>query len=247
MTAASDKGFTIIEVVLFLAITGILFAALMAGVGTNIARQNYVEGVRSFKALLQDQFAEAMNARQEDGNPAACDAATGRVETGGAARAERRGSSGCVILGRIVEVTNNGAAVRVASVTGLDTALASAGLGDIAALNAAEPAIADINGQTIDLDGGITLRAPVSGGASRYSTAAVLFVRSPVSGSMRTFVADSVPTALKDMITQGNQRELTNCFDGAVAVPTQVVRIDARVAGADAFNTGDAPTGTCAS
>lgn len=245
MKSGFEGGFTIIEVMLFLAITGILFAGLMVGVGSNIARQNYSDSVRSYKALLQDQYSEATNIRQdEDGGTGECTAGT--VPTGNTpSRTTIRGASDCIILGRIIEVINNGTGVMVSSVTGSDIVNPGTSEGDIAALVGSEPKRSSIGKQTIQLDAGIALKTALNTGPSSYSKATVLILRSPVSGLMKIFVADNAPGSLKDMITIDNQKLLQNCVTGAVGSSTQVMTINPRIAGADSFVTGDAPAGVC--
>ena len=51
------QGFTIIEVLLFLAISGMLLAGLLIGIGDNIARQRYNEAVEDLADVLRSQYA----------------------------------------------------------------------------------------------------------------------------------------------------------------------------------------------
>lgn len=55
------KGFTLIEVALFLAITGALFVGIIAGVQNSIFQQRYNDSVQSFVEFLKTAYSETMN------------------------------------------------------------------------------------------------------------------------------------------------------------------------------------------
>ncbi|MCL2038717.1 prepilin-type N-terminal cleavage/methylation domain-containing protein [Candidatus Saccharibacteria bacterium] len=78
----THKGFTIIEVLMFLAITGLLLTGMLVGTGANLARERYNDGVRTVEEFLAQQFMLVQNPeRDTDGtNNRACIA---RTNTGG--------------------------------------------------------------------------------------------------------------------------------------------------------------------
>lgn len=87
-----EKGFTIIEVVLFLAISGLMLAGLLAVVGAGINNQRYTEAVDSFQDFLLTQYSAADNvANFSDESGVGCPGEAGP-----------RGSSSCSIIGRLV-------------------------------------------------------------------------------------------------------------------------------------------------
>lgn len=97
-----QRGFTIIEVVLFLALSGGLVAVLLAGTSLAIQRQQYRDAVQSFAGFLRDEYAQVIsveNLRQTD--------ATCPIK--GAVSAAR-GQSNCVIVGRYITTGGNVAA-----------------------------------------------------------------------------------------------------------------------------------------
>lgn len=53
---AFRKGFTIIEVMLFLALSGLLLVGILGGLGDNIARQRYNDAVQDVVNILRDQY-----------------------------------------------------------------------------------------------------------------------------------------------------------------------------------------------
>lgn len=66
--SSSRSGFTVIEVMLFLAISGLMFAGLLAGAGSSIARQRYKDSVQDFTEFIRGVYSSALaveNFRQE--------------------------------------------------------------------------------------------------------------------------------------------------------------------------------------
>ncbi len=239
-----ERGFTIIEVVLFLAIAGSLFALLMVGISTGIAQQRYSESVRSYKALLQDQYLAAVNIRNQKTDTDKCDPLTGRTD--GTARNDW-GASACVILGRVIQVVpgRNGETVEVSSVVGIDPGSQSASGGDLAALRAYKPVMATFDKQSIDLDWGARLTT-ASGASSQAATTTVLILRSPVSGLMRVFTEASKPADLLDMITDTSaSRKLSNCIVGDTSLPKQMVTIDPSIASVDGITVDGGTNADC--
>lgn len=57
----SKKGFTLIEVSIFLAITGLLLVGVLGGTYSNIAHQRYNDSVRSFAEYFRQVYAEVIS------------------------------------------------------------------------------------------------------------------------------------------------------------------------------------------
>ena len=53
MDIVKSKGFTIIEVMLFLAVTGALAVAILVGSGVAIGQQRYKDSVNSLQSFIQ--------------------------------------------------------------------------------------------------------------------------------------------------------------------------------------------------
>lgn len=95
-----QTGFTIIEVILFLAISGALTVLIFIGAGTAIQRQQYKESVQSFAGFLRTQYSKVINV-ENNRTPGTCPI------SGGDTSPNNRGQSNCVIVGRyITSVTN---------------------------------------------------------------------------------------------------------------------------------------------
>ena len=56
MSARTETGFTLVEAMLFLAITGLLTVGILVGSGVAISQQRYRDSVNSLKSFIQDQY-----------------------------------------------------------------------------------------------------------------------------------------------------------------------------------------------
>lgn len=94
MVVYSRRGFTIIEVMLFLAVTGLMIAGILAGVGNNVRNQNYREGVNELRSFIQGQFDRVYNLTS-DRQGRTQDPCSSGVPTA-------RGMSSCLYVGRML-------------------------------------------------------------------------------------------------------------------------------------------------
>lgn len=94
-----QQGFTIIEVILFLAISGSLAALLLVGMGTAIQQQQYRESVQSFASFLRSQYSRVINVENSRPDSAVCPIPG--VESGSSI-----GQSECVVIGRYIRSDN---------------------------------------------------------------------------------------------------------------------------------------------
>lgn len=241
MTNETSRGFTIIEVMLFLAITAGIFAALMVGVNTAVTQQRYLDSVRSYKALIQNQYAEVLTTRNADTEDWKCSSDNdGSVtDTEGRRTADdTRGASQCVIMGRSIRITNDGKSVVISSVTGYDPMTASlADSDDVTAISLYKPKVAAFDQETLDIDWGAHLIRPTADSSTPASTAAILILRSPSSGAVRVFASED-KTDAADIISSAGLSSTTQvkmCVEGdSGLLPKQMVLIDPRIGGADA-------------
>ena len=114
-TSKSRRGFTIIEVVLFLAITGLMMAGILTAVGAGVNGKRYSEAVDSFHDFLISQYDKTNNvANSHEGN------VTCRGD------ALPVGTSVCSVIGRLVTSSDGQSIVSTplyasADVTSLDS------------------------------------------------------------------------------------------------------------------------------
>jgi len=248
MVAKTESGFTVVEVVLFLAITGMLFAALMVGVGGAVTQQRYLDSVRSFKSSVQNEFSQVVNTdNQLTGREGGC-TATG--ETSGAPDSpderDTRGASNCVMLGKAITI--DGTRVTTAPVTALDkTSNDISGMSELEAFQAYAPRLSGSGSKVNEVEWGSRL---VGVSTASSLKARVLILRSPISGTVRVFTtiytSPTIPstTALRSLITEASAvTELSACVDGdSGTMPKQMVKINPRIGGPDAVTIdADAP------
>ncbi len=170
---SSDKaGFTIIETMLFLGITGLLVMGILVGAGTSINIQRYRDSVVSLQSVLQKQFSEVSNVSNESDGSLACGGSTAP-----------RGQSDCVILGRYI-TTSNSRKLSIRSVIGNDYILGSL-TNDIQALQNYNVQISPVGGEEYEIEWGASLTRQGAGGDGAFS---ILILRSPLSGIVRTFI-----------------------------------------------------------
>lgn len=228
---AASSGFTIIETVLFLAVTGALIAGIIFATSSSIGTQRYRDATESFKALLQQQYADVTNVQNPRDTAWSCnDQAT--VTTGDVLA----GQSDCVMVGKYMIIDNTDVStyrVVASKITG-----APDDGNDITVLRTAYRLNLDKSDvQQQKLEWGARIAWARAGDPDDVKTPitprsiALLFVRSPVSGQTYTFSTNTVPTTaqlegatsaqafLRDMIQSGavvpGQQGRTICLDPA--------------------------------
>lgn len=230
MNNQKQWGFTIIELMLFLGITGALFAALMIGVNVNINQQHYRESVASYKTLLESQYSEVMNPRsyRKENDNWTCSAANG-IEN--ATDPQTLGTSDCVILGRYVQIEDGGTRIETGDVVGVESAGSASAVGDLAALQSYSPRRSQVNVSKHEVEWQSMLRTYDTGAtATSY-----MILRAPTSGLMRVFGNNgALPSDLTSMITNEaatSKIEMCVIGDGNIGLPTQSVTVNASIAG----------------
>lgn len=91
------RGFTLIEVVLFLGVTGVVMSVLLVGVGAGLNRQKYSDASNSLMSYMQNQYNLVNNVNNS--RPATDICSAGSISTGGTAGVSA-GRSDCTIVGR---------------------------------------------------------------------------------------------------------------------------------------------------
>jgi type II secretory pathway pseudopilin PulG len=182
MANQAVRGFTIIELMLFLAVTGMLTIGVLMGSGTAIAQQRYKDSVNTLKGFIQEQYNVTTNVVNGNKKNPTCSRSGGSLALDNNAP-QNRGTSDCLLLGRymLIEPTK----ITVYDVVGRSS-IDDSGEDDIAALQN-YTLRASTTSEVKEIDWGATLVNPGTGTAL---TTSVMIIRSPLSGSVLTFVRD---------------------------------------------------------
>ncbi len=232
-SSINKNGFTIIETMLFLGISGMLIVGILIGTGTSINVQRYHDSVTSFRSFLQQQYSDVSNIRNESTiNPC----------YGDGTQNNPRGQSDCVVLGRYITTTDS-KAFSVKSVIGYIPASSASPKDDIEALIEyriiISPSTSD--SASYDLEWGSSI-AKLNGDPMLFS---MLILRSPVSGITRTFIDNNLSVSesnIGDLLTSSQSslsQTITACIDsnGLFNGAKMAVRVNANTTRANGVET----------
>jgi type II secretory pathway pseudopilin PulG len=206
MKTKDKAGFTIIETMLFLGITGLLVAGMLIGTGSSVNIQRYHDSVTSLQSFFEQQFSNVNNVDNDRSNNWTCDSnATVTEQTSGGTY---KGQSDCVILGRFIRTTDDGNKLSVKDVIGYIPATLVSASNDIEALQQYKIKVSPVSDDTYLLGWGALLvkPQPYSNDAAQFS---ILILRSPSSGVIRTFINSSQAISDYNVATLINQSALT--------------------------------------
>lgn len=235
MSTSRNTGFTIIETMLFLGISGLLVVALLVGTGASINTQRYRDSVNTFMSFLQQQYTEVNNVSNERGGDWSCGSDGAKAKQGDGLVVPR-GQSDCFIAGKLITVNKDGV-ITTLPVTGLQTGTAEGS--DISKLLSNYLfGLSTVGEQKTSLEWDAKLSWPVEGAGDNSKAAGtpraiwILIVRSPDSGSTYTFTYDpSVDgdTPIENMTSDfiktqiikpdSSQMSRTICVDSASGIP----------------------------
>lgn len=178
MKPLDKTGFTIVETMLFLGISGLLAVGVLVGTGSSINMQRYRDSVTSLQSFLQQQYSEVANVSND-------------VMENTCGGGIHRGQSDCVILGKYI-TTFAGNTFDVKNVLG--TTCPTIASDDLAALQNCTITISAVNLKKYDLEWNSSAKKP-SGDNLALS---ILVLRSPTSGIIRTFISSNNTTVISD-------------------------------------------------
>lgn len=230
MKHQAQGGFTIIEVMLFLAVTGMLTVGVLVGSSATLGQQRYRDSVNSLKGFIQEQYSQVNNVVNSNANNPTC-SKTGNKLKLSTGDDQARGTSECVVMGRflLVEPTRT----TSYNVIGRHNSTEE-GESDTEALQ--RYVYTTASPETKDISWGAMIVKPKT---TVGMTAGILMLRSPLSGSIVTYVEDIPNIKNVDldeynfdhaMIDDANMAQMNLCVDsqGSAGVGRRMaVRINA--------------------
>ena len=215
MKPVKINGFTIVETMLFLAITGLLVMGVLVGTGTSINIQRYRDSVTSLQSFLQLQYSNVANVSNDT-----------TTKTCGEADSSSRGQSECFILGKYITI--NGTTIQTNDVYGTNNTNLTDTQDDLSALKNSLIKISTFSEpETYELEWGSSV-----GYKTGYSVPFILILRSPSSGIIRTFISRTAPVdndiskILDDTSASSQAAQLCVESNGLFTGTTIAVQID---------------------
>lgn len=209
MRVMKQRGFTIIETILFLAVTGILTVSIMVGAGVAINMQRYKDAVATLQSDIQQQYEDAVSIKNSRENLSTVPGCAGG-----------RGQTECILMGNLMTIGYNGNVVQhvVYGTEPSSAALDDTVTNEYDIMKAYNPRVVPVTTQNTSLEWGTGIAWPTSGtdpevrppGTSR--DIGILVIRSPRSGIVYTFTRDdAVTTNLADIVDVARRNVRTIC------------------------------------
>lgn len=130
------QGYTIIEVSLFLAITGLLILIVLIGTGNTVRTTRFSDSNRSLHAYLQKQYDNILNGVNT--RPGQEECIGGVVDT---TSTQPPGASNCLLLGKLVSLKQNATTVQTFDIVGQEPANPNYNLADVDLIKTYQPTI----------------------------------------------------------------------------------------------------------
>lgn len=202
-------GFTIIEVVLFLAITSLMIVGVIVSSGSSVNQQRYKDTVYSLESNLQGQYSETLNTRNTISTNLTCGSDASVTFDG----SSKRGQTDCVLLGRYVTVSGDGKNIEVYPVVGYQNSV-PLDSSDLAVFQSYAMKTLATHSETYALEWGATMQS--AGPPVATASFTLLILRSPASGVIRTFVSQSNNASITNAALVNSDslaRNLLICID----------------------------------
>lgn len=245
MATQKRKGFTIVELMLFLAITGALTVGILVGSSVAIGQQRYRDSVNSFKGLIQEQYSQISNVINGEQENLQCVQSEEGLDFPDDTL-QARGTSDCLVIGRFILINDD--TVSTYNILGkpldeLDGG-SNSGATDAEILGGYSVALQSPEDYKISWSARI-----VEPKTETASLTSIAIVRSPISGSILTYVLDGDHSFdIVSMFDDANMAQKEFCVDsgGMSAMANRLaVRINSRAASQSAIEIPLESEGIC--
>lgn len=204
-------GFTIIESILFFAISGALVIGILGGAGYAINVQRYRDATTSLVSYLQGQYDLVINVQNDRDPHLACDIIA-KIHDAGASN-RPAGMTECAIVGRFIQTTDG---VTYTSSQVFADVKKSVVTDDVTSLVDAQPfsSPAFVESTTYSLAWGTRAVLPPPDSDTPMAPFSMLIVRAPASGTVMTFIGNtSADTPQSLVVDPSAQRQAVICLD----------------------------------
>ena len=176
-----QRGFTIVEVSLFLAISSLVAVLLLAGLSNMVRQQQWRDSINTMRTLMQSEY---QNVRAGLNNRT-------NLPSGCTSEASSAGTSNCFAIGRVIQFTNNSSDYTVSDVFATKVVNSDSASNDIAALNASGLKIHNKSATSVPWSNTFVSGRLLDDSTSEiFNTVAIL--RSPVSSAILVFGLNGV-------------------------------------------------------
>lgn len=178
-----QAGFTFIETMLFLAVSGALAVGVLVSAGYAINVQRYRDATTSLTNYIQGAYSDTVNVKNDRQSTLECTPSSGIANGSG----QPLGTSDCTIVGRLLRTDDGQTFTSTPVFARQDTVNAS---NDTDAFAQVQLFTDDtlIESPAYVLEWGTSATRP---GGTPIGSTSILIVRSPLSGAIRTFVSSS--------------------------------------------------------
>lgn len=215
MKTPAQGGFTIVEVILFLAVTGLLMIGVLVGSSATLGQQRYRDSVNSLKGLIQEQYSSATNVINDSIENPVCTRTGAEIRFADETK-QARGTSECLQIGRFLLVEST--ETTTYSVIGEST-VEEMGESDTETLQ--NYALTLTSPEVRPIAWGAKVVVPKKKDDLR---AGVLILHSPLSGSIITYAQSSLTESevehikagtydLAAIVSDSNVKEVNLCVD----------------------------------
>lgn len=208
MVQKSQSGFTIVEVMLFLAITGLLFLIGFLGTGAQLQQVRFTDSMRSLHSFLQKQYSLVSTGANPRAAETTCTVNVGDPNAppvfgaGAPVAGDTAGDdSECVLLGKLVKFTPDSSNLTTYYVVGRRLPNSQLTGNDLTDLVNSRPTLSDQAVDNTQINWSGTFYLPPSVADTNLSQA-MAFLRSPSSGRIMTFAFPK--TAVNDATAPGS-------------------------------------------
>lgn len=238
MNTRFTSGFTIIEVMLFLAITGLLIAGILGGTTASLNSQRYRDGVENFRNEIRSQYETVYSLTNLNTVDAAGALGTDSIDPCSIMEDDitplksYRGTSNCLYVGRFIKLEPNARGdvtkvtiapvvakvLKPAAYSGVfeTTSGATESSQDVTDSTGLQAAVFDKNNNIVTTKEVEWSLAAVNPQSDSVKSIGFFIFRSPMTGSVSTYVVDDLsPDHLKqlqDDIVIGHIKDVKLCM-----------------------------------